>query len=68
MIHNVGNLDRTLRAIVGLCMILLAAGLVPGLGPQPWGWLGLVPLATAVMGWCPAYWLLRIDTCARKGA
>ena len=36
-------------------------------GPQTvWGWVGLVPLATAVLGWCPPYALLGINTCAVK--
>jgi Protein of unknown function (DUF2892) len=62
MTCNVGGIDRILRAIVGLGLISLAF-----LGPQsPWGWLGIVPLATAVLGWCPPYALLGFSTCAAK--
>lgn len=47
---NVGTIDRALRAIVGLVLIALVF-----VGPQtPWGWIGLVPLLTAVVGFCPA--------------
>lgn len=66
MVHNVGNLDRILRVVVGLVLVAFGAGLVPGFEPQIWGWLGLVPLATALMGWCPAYALLGIDTCGKR--
>lgn len=56
---NVGTIDRALRIIVGLGLISLVF-----IGPQtPWGWVGLVPLATALIGWCPAYTLLGIKTC-----
>ncbi len=63
MTCNVGGIDRILRAIVGLGLI----GLV-FIGPQtPWGWLGLMPLATAVFGWCPPYAIFGISTCGAKG-
>ncbi|MFM9938191.1 MAG: DUF2892 domain-containing protein [Hyphomicrobiaceae bacterium] len=62
MTCNIGNIERVLRAIVGLGIISLVF-----VGPQsPWGWLGLVPLATAVVGWCPPYALLGINTCGAK--
>ncbi len=61
---NVGNIDRALRIIVGLGVISLVFW-----GPHtPWGWLGLIPLATALIGWCPAYALLGIRTCPVKTA
>ena len=56
---NIGTIDRNIRILAGL--ILLALVFV---GPQtPWGWIGLVPLVTALMGWCPAYTLFGIKTC-----
>ena len=62
MTCNVGGIDRILRAIVGLGLIAIVF-----VGPQtPWGWIGLVPLATAVLGWCPPYALLGLSTCAPK--
>ena len=58
MTTNIGTTERMLRAIVGLVLI----GLVY-VGPQTaWGWVGLVPLLTAVIGWCPPYALLGINT------
>ena len=62
MTCNIGSIERVVRAIVGLGIISLAF-----VGPQtPWGWFGLVPLATAVLGWCPPYALLGISTCGSK--
>lgn len=62
MTQNVGSLDRAVRAILGLILISLVF-----VGPQtPWGWLGLIPLGTALIGWCPPYALFGINTCGRK--
>lgn len=56
---NVGNLDRILRIVAGLLLIALAATGTIGV----WGWIGIVPLATGLLGSCPAYSLLGIKTC-----
>lgn len=66
MTSNVGGIDRALRAIIGLGLIAWALGLIPNVAPSVWGWLGLVPLGTALIGWCPPYSLLGINTCAKK--
>ncbi len=59
MTINEGVVDRALRVVVGLAIVSLAF-----IGPQtPWAYLGLVPLATGVIGFCPAYALLGIRTC-----
>ena len=59
MTRNIGTIDRILRTVVGLGAIALVF-----VGPQTsWGWLGLLPLATVVLGWCPPYALLGINTC-----
>lgn len=59
---NMGSIDRVIRAIVGLVLIALVF-----VGPQTaWGWLGLIPLATAFMGNCPAYSILGVKTCKTK--
>lgn len=64
MTANVGGIDRLVRAIVGLGLISLVF-----VGPQtPWGWIGLIPLATAIIGWCPPYALFGISTCRSKTA
>jgi hypothetical protein len=55
---NMGNIDRALRVIVGLGLLSLVF-----VGPQTlWGLVGIVPLATAAIGFCPAYRLLGIST------
>ena len=59
---NMGTIDRVLRIVVGLALISIVF-----IGPQtPWGWIGVVPLATALMGYCPLYSLLGIKTCTTK--
>lgn len=59
MIRNVGTIDRLVRAVAGLAILSLVL-----VGPQTlWGLLGLVPLLTAVVGWCPPYAMLGINTC-----
>lgn len=56
---NVGGVDRILRVLVGLGLIGAAATGVIG----AWGWLGVVPLATGLFRFCPAYTLLGVKTC-----
>ena len=59
MTTNIGSIDRVLRILIGLGLISLVF-----VGPQtPWCWIAVVPLATALIGWCPAYSLLGIKTC-----
>ncbi len=56
---NVGSIDRILRIVVGLGLISLVF-----VGPQtPWGWVGVVPLLTAFISFCPLYTLIGIRTC-----
>ncbi|MDY6814601.1 MAG: DUF2892 domain-containing protein [Pseudomonadota bacterium] len=62
MTVNVGSTDRIIRAIVGVILIALVF-----VGPQtPWGWIGIVPLVTALTGNCPAYSVLGIKTCKKE--
>ena len=62
MTQNIGNTERAIRAIVGIGLISLVF-----IGPQTvWGWIGVVPLVTAIIGWCPPYAMLGINTCAKK--
>ncbi len=61
---NVGGIDRILRIVLGLVLIGLTLSGAIG----AWGWLGLVPLATAAMGFCPLYTVLGFSTCPMKKA
>ena len=62
MTNNVGGMDRIAGIAFGLILISLAATGTVGW----WGWLGVVPLATGAIGWCPPYALLGFSTCAMK--
>jgi hypothetical protein len=62
MIKNMGTVDRTLRIIVGVVLILLVF-----VGPQtPWGWIGLILLLTGLVGWCPAYVPFKFSTLKKE--
>ena len=62
MMCNAGKLDRILRVIVGLVLLALVF-----VGPQtPWGWIGIVPLVTGLVGFCPAYTILGINSCKKR--
>jgi ABC-type polysaccharide/polyol phosphate export permease len=62
MTANIGTVDRILRIVVGLVLIALVF-----VGPQtPWGWIGVVPLLTALIGFCPAYAIFGFNTCSKK--
>lgn len=62
MTRNEGSLDRALRIIVGLVLLSLVF-----VGPQTlWGLVGLIPLATGLAGFCPAYALFGLNTCPLK--
>lgn len=65
MTANIGTIDRILRIVVGVVLLALALGVLPGVPASPWGWIGVIPLATAVIGFCPAYSLLGVSTCKR---
>jgi len=60
---NVGTVDKVVRIVVGAALIALTF-----VGPYtetlyPWGLIGIVPLVTGLIGWCPAYSILGIKTC-----
>ena len=56
---NVGTVDRALRILAGSLLILLTLLNVIG----PWGWLGLIPIATGALRFCPAYTVLGLSSC-----
>lgn len=58
---NEGSVDRGLRVVAGLALIALAATGTVG----AWGWIGVVPLATGAVGFCPLYKVLGMNTCRR---
>ncbi|OUM00980.1 YgaP family membrane protein [Variovorax sp. JS1663] len=62
MIRNLGTLDRTLRIVAGGALATLAWADTIG----PWGYLGVVPLLTGVVGMCPVYTLFGLNTCSAK--
>ncbi|MGF7169583.1 ABC-type polysaccharide/polyol phosphate export permease [Sphingobium xanthum] len=56
--RNIGTIDRLLRIVIGIVLIALVF-----VGPRtPWGWIGLVPLLTALIGTCPLYSLIGLKT------
>lgn len=66
LLRNESNLDRVVRLLIGTVLLALVF-----IGPKtPWGLVGLIPLVTAVVGFCPLYRLFGLSTCAlpSKGA
>jgi len=62
--QNIGNAERAVRVIGGLAITSLAFW-----GPESaWAYLGLVPIVTGLVGWCPPYALLGINTCSARAA
>ncbi len=61
MKSNVGGIDRILRIVVGLALVAWAA-----MGGPVWAWIGVLPIATGSLGWCPAYLPFGITTCSTK--
>ncbi|CCQ74066.1 DUF2892 domain-containing protein [Magnetospira sp. QH-2] len=62
MNRNVGRIDRALRIVAGIVIFFLFFALEP---PMHYiGLIGLVPLATGFLGWCPPYSLFGINTCS----
>lgn len=59
---NEGTVDRAVRVIAGLALVVLAATNMVGV----WGWIGVVPLLTGLFGFCPAYAIFGMNTCQKK--
>ncbi len=62
MTRNVGGIDRGLRIAAGIALIALAATDTIGV----WGYIGVLPLLTGAIGWCPPYALFGWNTCPRR--
>ncbi len=59
MCKNVGNIERVIRVILGLGLVSMAF-----IGPEnKWFLIGVVPLMTGLLGWCPPYAIFGINTC-----
>ena len=59
---NIGPTERIVRALLGIGILSLAF-----LGPRtPWAYLGVIPLMTAIIGWCPLYRMLGISTLRKE--
>lgn len=58
MKKNVGGIDRILRGVAGVALIAWAV-----ISGNAWGYVGIIPLFTALINWCPFYPLLGINTC-----
>ncbi len=63
---NVGGIDRIVRIVIGLALIAWALSGTSAI--SPWGWIGVVPLATGLIGWCPPYAILGLSTCKAKSS
>lgn len=61
MEKNIGTIDKTIRVILGVVIIALGV-----LNESLWGAIGLIPLLTALINWCPLYPILGINTCSCK--
>lgn len=60
--NNVGGIDKVIRIVLGLGLLAIAF-----VGPKtPLGYLGIIPLATGLLGTCPLYSLLGLSTCPVK--
>lgn len=60
--RNEGTVDRTIRVLFGIGLISLVF-----VGPQtPWGWVGLMPLITGLIGSCPGYTIFGMSTCGKQ--
>lgn len=58
---NVGGIDRILRIVAGTALIAWAIA-----GGPVWAWIGVAPLATGLLRWCPLYPLLGFTTCGKR--
>jgi hypothetical protein len=62
MNKNVGGFDRMLRVVVGVVLVALAATGTVGV----WGYIGIVPILTGAIGWCPAYLPFGFSSCKTR--
>lgn len=66
---NEGNLDRAARVVLGLVLVTAAIVFPNVLGSWTWLlWIGIVPIVTGIVGWCPLYAIFGLSTCPVKKA
>lgn len=69
MSNNVGAIDRILRIVLGIALIAFALGFIAPGATYAWlGWIGVIPLLTALVGSCPLYSVVGLSTCPAKRA
>ena len=66
MNKNVGGIDRGVRIALGLALIAWA--LMGTSSLAVWGWIGIVPLATGLIGWCPPYAIFGMSSCKNRSS
>jgi hypothetical protein len=66
MTANVGTIDRAARIVIGLSLIAAALGLFGPAYQSVWGWIGVIPVLTGLIGWCPLYSILGIRACKTR--
>ena len=66
MTKNVGSIERIIRIIAGLALIAWA--LLGSSSMAVWGWVGIVPLLTGLVGWCPPYAIFGISSCKTRSS
>ncbi len=65
MPRNVGSIDRAIRILIGAVLVAYALSIgFPNTGWNWVGWIGIVPILTAILGVCPAYSIFGINTCS----
>lgn len=63
LVRNEGHIDRAIRVLLGVVGIALVF-----IGPKTsWGWIGIIPLVTGLVGMCPIYRILGINSCGGEG-
>jgi hypothetical protein len=67
MTTNVGTIDRAVRIVIGLALLWYAL-MAPATGYNWIGWIGVIPIITALVGVCPLYSILGVSTCPAKKA
>jgi len=63
MKKNIGTIDKAIRILLGIIIIVLGV-----INESLWGAIGIIPLGTALISWCPLYPIIGINTCKKNDA